>query len=416
MVGTTIENYDFLAFGTAAATYFGAAFFPGSDPLAATLSSFAALAAGFLTRPIGGIVAGHLGDRIGRKFVMIGALLLMGCATFAIGLLPTYAQIGAWAPALLVILRMLQGIGHGAEWGGAVLIAVETASPGRRGLYGAIPQAGVPAGLLLANGAFLISAALPGEWGWRLPFLLSGVLVIIGLILRLRVEETPVFQELKNKREIVKKPILAALRSQPGMILRIVGIRLAAGSAFYLVTTFVLSLLAGQGGGLKSVGLLAVVISSVIGLFSLPFFGFVSDIWGRRRTYVTGAIITVVIAYPAFLMITSGQPILIVLGVVGTLLLTHNLMFAVEGAWFTEMFDPRFRTSGISLGYQGSSIIQGFVPLIAAALYGAFGWVGPASLLALVGIITTVSVVLSPETLDLKSGGIRTSHIDREAK
>lgn len=411
MIGTTIENYDFLAFGTAAATYFGTAFFPGADPLAATLSSFAALAAGFLSRPLGGIIAGHLGDRIGRKFVMIGALLVMGCATFAIGLLPTYAQIGAWAPALLVALRLLQGIGHGAEWGGAVLVAVETARPGRRGLYGAIPQTGVPAGLLLANLAFLVSSGFLGDWGWRVPFLLSGILVMIGLILRMRVEETPVFKNLKASETIAKMPVLDVLHAQPGMILRIIGIRLAAGSAFYLVTTFVLSLLAAKGGNLKSVGLMAVVIASVIGLFSHAFFGFVSDIWGRRRTYLIGAVTTIVIAFPAFLMITSGEPALIIIAIVGTLLLCHNVMFAVEGAWFTEMFDPRFRTSGISLGYQGSSIIQGVVPLMAAALNGVFGWVGPASLLAIIGVITATSVLLSPETLDVKTGEIKTDHI-----
>lgn len=407
MVGTTIENYDFLAFGTAAATHFGTVFFPGSDPLAATLSSFAALAAGFLTRPIGGIIAGHLGDRVGRKFVMIGALLLMGVATFGIGLMPTYAQIGIWAPVLLVTLRLVQGIGHGAEWGGAVLVAVESAPPGRRGMYGAIPQVGVPLGLLLANAAFLLSVGLPGEWGWRLPFLLSGVLVIVGLVMRLRVHETPVFTQIKTEQKVLKQPVLAVLRTQPGMILRIIGIRLAAGSGFYMMTTFVLSLLAGQASGLESIGLIGVVVGSLIGLVSHPFFGFVSDLWGRRRTYLIGAIITVLISFPVFAMIVSRNPILIVVGIVLALVLIHDLMFAVEGAWFTEMFDERLRTSGISLGYQGSSIIQGFVPLISAALYGAVGWPGPASLLTVIGVITMISVLVSPETLDPTTGAIR---------
>lgn len=396
LVGTTIENYDFLAYGTAAALYFGDAFFPGEDPAAGTLLAFATLAAGFLMRPIGGIIGGHFGDRVGRKPVLVAALLLMGVSTVAIGFLPTYDQVGILAPILLVALRLLQGIGYGAEWGGAILMTFEHAPRRRRGFFAAIPQAGVPLGLLLANIVFLSTAGIDSELAWRLPFIASALLIGAGIVIRLKVPESPEFEEVRE--ETVRSPVLHVLRHDATTVLRVIGLRLAETGAFYITVTFLLSYLVVNGIADRSVGLTAIVVASLLGLLTTPLFGALSDRFGRRPVYAAGCALTVAIGFPLFLLVNTGQTIAIVLAVIVAQAIGHDMLAGVQGAYFSELFQTRTRLSGASLGYQLSASVSGFVPLIATALAAAFGWVGVAVLFSVLGLIGLVTVASTRET------------------
>src|SRR5262245_2694606 len=324
-IGTTIEWYDFFLYGTAAALVFNKLFFPTLDPLAGTLSAYATFAVGFVARPLGGIVFGHYGDRIGRKAMLIWSLVIMGAATALIGLLPGYARIGIWAPILLVVLRFVQGFGVGGEWGGAVLLAVEHSRGERRGLHGSWPQIGVPAGLLLSTGLVaLLSARLPEgaflAWGWRVPFLVSLVLVGLGLFIRLRVAESPLFLEMRETRRESRAPLLDVFRLHPREVLIGSGMRFAQNVLFYLYTVFVLSYGEKSLHYSRSTMLGAVVTASVVGLGSIPLWSHLSDRLGRRPVYLAGALFSLMLAFPFFRMLERGPGWVapaIVLGMIG---------------------------------------------------------------------------------------------------
>ncbi|MCW1822933.1 hypothetical protein A5731_20845 [Mycolicibacterium conceptionense] len=399
MIGSAVESYDFFIYGTAAAAYFGSVFFHADEPIVGVLASFATLAVGFVFRPVGGYLAGHFGDRFGRKAVLFWSLVVMGVGTVLIGVLPTYQQIGVLAPILLIVLRMVQGIGFGAEWGGAVLMAVEHAPPHRRGLFGAVPQIGIPLGLVLANGAFLLSSALfDGDWVWRAPFLASSVMIAIGIYVRLGVSESPDFEKVKEANEIHRQPALEVIRSDWRMILRIIGLRLAETGGYYVSTSFVLSYVGLAAISSKNDVLAGTLIGSALGLASLPLFGALSDRIGRKPVFLIGSVFTIAFGIPMFLLINTGAFVMIVVAVALALLLSHDPIFAVESSWFSEQFPANVRSSGISLGYNGASVIVGFVPFIATLVYGSMGWLGPALLFILMGVISTALAVRTRET------------------
>jgi MFS transporter, MHS family, shikimate and dehydroshikimate transport protein len=404
-IGTTVEWYDFFLYGTASALVFNRLFFPTFTPLAGTLAAFATYAVGFVARPIGGIVCGHYGDRIGRKSMLVATLLLMGTATFLIGLLPTYESMGVWAPLLLVALRMVQGFGVGGEWGGAVLMAVEHSPAGRRGFYGSWPQMGVPAGLLLSTGAFALVSRLPDEallaWGWRVTFLASVVLVAVGLYIRVRVLETPTFARMKEQRAEARLPVVEALRAHPRNVVLAMGARFAENGAFYVYTVFILTYGTQQRGLPKSLLLGAVLIAAFLELGTIPFFGALSDRFGRRPVYLAGAIVTGLAAVPSFWLIDRGTLPAVAAATVLTLSLGHGAMYGPQASFFSELFATKVRYSGASLGYQLSSVFAGgLAPLVATALLAAGGgrpwWV--AAYVAAMAVVTIVSVLLASET------------------
>ncbi len=405
LIGTTIEWYDYFLYGTAAALVFNKLFFPTFDPLSGTLLSLATYSVAFVARPIGGIVIGHFGDRIGRKSMLVLTLVIMGVATFLIGLAPTYAQIGPAAPVILVLLRIAQGFGVGGEWGGAVLMAVEHAPPGKRGFYGSWPQIGVPAGLLLSTVVYSPFSRMPEaaflSWGWRVPFLLSILLVAVGLIIRLRILETPAFAKVKATRREARQPILEVLQKYPREVLVAMGARLAENGAFYLYTVFVLVYATQHVHMDRNIVLNGLILASAIELVAIPFYGAMSDRVGRRPVYLFGAVCTAVAAYPIFWMLDTGNPPLARLALLVGLVLGHAAMYAPQGAFFSELFGTRVRYSGASLGVQLSSVLAGGLsPLIAAGLLQYRYGRGAMSLYLMgMALITIVSVLVATETM-----------------
>ncbi|OHT82672.1 MFS transporter [Mycobacteroides saopaulense] len=406
MVGTTIEWYDFYLYATAAALVLKPLFFPTVSPTAGTLASFATYAAGFGARPIGAVIAGHLGDRVGRKAVLVGALLLMGVATAVIGVLPTYAQAGVLAPAALATLRVLQGLAAGAEWGGAALLSVEHAPPGRRGLFGSFTQLGSPAGMLLATGVFGLTRALTGPeeflaYGWRIPFLSSVVLVLVGLAIRLRLNDSAAFRQVRERGEVARLPVVEVLRTQPRNVLLTTGLRLSQIALFVLLTTYSLTYLQDQFGKDSQVGLTAVLIASALGILSTPAWSALSDKIGRRSLYLFGAVTGPVALTLFFLTAATGSKILVVLSIIFGINIVHDSMYGPQAAWFAELFDTRVRYSGASLGYQiGAVLSGGFAPLIAAALLAANHgdpWLIVVYYLAL-SVLTVLSAYAARET------------------
>jgi MFS family permease len=397
-IGATIETYDFIGFGTAAALYFNSAFFPANDPLSGTLLSFATLGIGFAVRPVGGIIGGYLGDRIGRKPVLVGSLLLMGIATVLIGLLPTYQQVGVWAPILLVAVRVVQGLAFGAEWGGAILMCFEHAPWRKRGLYTGITQAGFPVGLLLANLAFLASVPLGGSWAWRVPFLLSAVLIVVGILIRLKLEESPEFEELKEDGEISKNPLREVLRDDWRNILRAFCLRSAETAGYAVSVTFMLSYLTREGLAGRSVTLTALMVAAGIGIFATVFWGALTDWIGRRPVYLFGTAMMVLWGVPLFLVVNTGVAAAIVLAFIVSYAVCQNSLAGVQGARFAELFATKTRTTGASLAYQLSAVVSGFAPLVATALYAAFGWTGPALLFIGFGLLGLVAALVTRDT------------------
>jgi MHS family shikimate/dehydroshikimate transporter-like MFS transporter len=405
LIGTTIEWYDFFLYGTAAALVLNKLFFPTFDPLSGTLASLATYSVGFVARPIGGIVIGHYGDKIGRKSMLVLTLVIMGLATFLIGLLPTYAMLGPFAPVLLVLLRIAQGFGVGGEWGGAVLMAVEHAPKGKRGFYGSWPQIGVPAGLLLANLVYRPFSRMPQEeflsWGWRVPFLVSILLVAVGLIIRVRILETPAFARMKETRQEARQPILEVLSRYPKEVLLAMGARLAENGAFYLYTVFVLVYAAQHVHMDSSLVLGGLILAAALELPIIPLYGALSDRIGRRPVYLFGAVCTALTAYPIFWMLDTATPWLVQFALILGLLTGHAAMYAPQGAFFSELFGTRVRYSGASLGVQLSSVLAGGLSPFIGAAFLKYGYGRGALSLYLIGMatVTIISVLVATETM-----------------
>jgi len=376
-VGTTIEWYDFFLYSTSAALIFPKLFFPSTDPSAGLLLAFGTQFVGFAARPVGAAIFGHYGDRIGRKATLVSTLLIMGICTALIGVLPTYAAIGITAPILLTVLRLLQGAAVGGEWGGSVLIAMEWGPPNRRGFTASWPQLGVPLGLLLSTGLVQVMSVLTGPnfevWGWRVPFLMSLVLVAVGLYVRLRVLESPEFAEVRKTRAVSKMPVIEAFRTQWREIITSAFVRMSEQAPFYLFITFVLAygtahLKLSRGSLLNDT-----LVAAAIGLVSVPLFGHLSDKIGRRKMYAIGIACVALFAFPYFGLLNTGQSWLVLLAIVLSLVF-HDMQYGPQAALIAESFGTNIRYSGAGLGYQLASVIAGGpAPLIAAAILAATG-------------------------------------------
>jgi len=406
-IGATIEWYDFFIYGTAAALVFNKLFFSNLDPTTGRLVAFAAFGVGYLARPIGSLIFGHFGDRVGRKKMLILTLFIMGLGTIVIGLLPTYSAIGTSAPILLVLMRILQGIGVGGEYGGAVLMAVEYAPKGRRGFFGSWPQTGVPAGLLLASAAFALLSLLPNDaflsWGWRVPFLISVFLVAVGLYIRLQVLETPAFTRVREAQEEVKVPIVTLLRTQPKELFLGMGTRWIEGLTFNAYGVLAVSFIVNNLGLSRQTGLVGVLIASGFGMVLIPTFGSLSDKFGRKRIYNGGVIATALLVFPAFWMIQRGNTALVWIGLVVALGIAYSAIYAPLAAFWAELFDTKVRYTGVGSIYQFSGIYaSGLTPLIGTLLITANGgrpWY-LAGYMAVVAVISLLCAKALPETYE----------------
>jgi metabolite-proton symporter len=374
-IGTAIEWYDFFLYSTVTGLVFAKLFFPHSDPWVGTLEAFAIYAVGFIARPVGAAIFGHYGDRIGRKSTLIATLLLMGLATFAVALVPTYESIGIWGAVILTVLRFIQGVGVGGEWGGSVLMSMEWARDDKsRGLIASWPQFGVPCGLFLANLAVLAFSQMSGEqfltWGWRIPFALSLILVGVGLYIRIGILETPVFAKLLAERKVDKTPMLTVIKLHPKEILLSAFARMAEQAPFYIFTAFIFSYGIDTLHVSRNFLLTAVLSASVLSFFSIPFFGYLSDHMGRKNMYMIGAATTGVFGFIYFAMLNTGSETVIFLAIILSLI-PHDMLYGPQAALIAESFTGRLRYSGSSLGYQLASIIAGGpAPLIATWLFG----------------------------------------------
>jgi len=377
-VGTTIEWYDFFLYGAAAALVFPKLFFLNHDPYIGQILSFSTFTIGFLARPIGGVIFGYMGDRWGRKSALVSTLLLMGFSTLAIGFLPTYDEIGLAAPILLAVLRFLQGLGVGGEWGGAVLMAMEYGPRGRRGFYASWPQVGVPLGLLGATGAMAACQAsfTPAElhqWAWRLPFYLSGLLIVIGLIIRIRILESPLFTALRESNEVSQSPISETLRNHWREILLAAGSRMAENACFYLFSVWVLIYGRDVLGVEKSLMLAAVCIAAAFELITMPLYGALSDRLTRRHMYMAGCWFLILFAFPFFALLDTRQPIWIIVAIVLALNGGHAVLYSIQASLIPELFGTRVRCTGASIGYQlGAPLAGGVAPIIAATVTKEF--------------------------------------------
>jgi metabolite-proton symporter len=402
-VGTTIEWYDFFIYGTAAGLIFPKIFFPNEDPLTGTLAAFSTYFIGFVGRPIGAAIFGHYGDRIGRKATLIATLMVMGIATFLVAFVPGYESIGIWGAIVLTVLRMLQGIGVGGEWGGSVLISMEWArGHGNRGLIASWPQFGVPSGLFLSNLVILVVSGWSGAdfatWGWRAPFMLSIVLVGIGLWIRLGILETPVFQKLLATQTIERAPVVEVFKKQPREILLSALVRMAEQAPFYIFTAFVFAYATTTLHMSRDLILSAVLVASCVSFITIPLSGHISDRIGRRKMYIIGAIVTGLFGFFYFGMLATAIPVMVFIAIVLSLI-PHDMMYGPQAALIAEAFTPRLRYSGASLGYQLASIIAGGpAPLIATALFAAYSTgYAIAIYIAACAVISVISTALMPD-------------------
>jgi len=377
-IGTTIEWYDFFLFGVVTPLVFNKLFFPNFDPLVGTLLAYTTFFVGFISRPIGGIIFGHYGDRIGRKTVLVLTILIMGIATFLIGCLPTYASVGIWAPVMLLFLRIFQGIGIGGEWGGAVLMAVEHSPAGRRGFYGSWPQIGVPAGLLLSSGMVYLLSYLPEadfySWGWRIAFLVSAVLVAVGLYIRLKIMETPAFTRIQETKKVAHVPFFELIRTHGKNTLLGLGARYIEGVTFNIFGVFIVGYLAGTLGLPRQTALAGVMIASAIMIIMLPIYGNLSDKIGRRRMFAVAGLLIGILSFPSFWLMQTKEPLLVWLAIAIPFAFVYPAVYGPQAALFSELFDTRVRYTGISFVYQFSGIYaSGLTPIIATALLPAGG-------------------------------------------
>jgi metabolite-proton symporter len=403
VLGTAIEWYDFLIYGTAAALVLNKLFFPSFDPFVGTIAAFSTYAVGFIARPIGGAIIGHYGDRIGRKAMLVTTMVIMGAGTFLIGCLPTYDQIGIWAPILLVVLRFIQGIGIGGEWSGAVVMVIEHAG-NRRGFYGSLVQIGFPIGVAASTAIFGLMTRLPEaefvSWGWRVPFLLSAILVLVGFFVRFKLAETPQFKEIVDRKEVLARPLLEVMRRDWRQFLLAVGITVSEVGLAYLLTVFVVVYATTKLGVPRQVILNAVVYASLVEFITLPLAGWLSDIFGRRTMYLVGSFSSIALAFPLFWLLQTKNETVITFAMIIVMTCTHALLFGPKAAFMPELFGTRVRYSGASLGANVAAAMSGgFSPLIAT---GLLAWVGaswPVSLYIMgLSLITVVATIAAPET------------------
>jgi metabolite-proton symporter len=402
-VGTAIEWYDFFLYGTAAGLVFGKLFFPNQDPLSATLLAFGTYFIGFAARPVGAAIFGHYGDRIGRKATLIATLLFMGLATFAIAFVPTYDSIGIWGAVLLTVLRALQGIGVGGEWGGSILLSMEwSRTHSQRGLVAAWPQFGVPCGLLLSTLAVIAFSSWSGSdflvWGWRIPFALSIILVGIGLWIRLGILETPVFQKLLDTDKIEKAPILEVIKKQPREIILSALLRMSEQAPFYIFTAFVFAYTVGTLKMDRNFILSAVIAAACVSFFTIPISGHISDRIGRKKMYLIGVVAMGLFGFLYFTMLDPSTPALVFLAIVISLI-PHDMQYGPQAALIAESFTPRLRYSGASLGYQLASLVAGGPsPLIATWLFATYhSGYAIAVYIAVCAVISFISAAMMPD-------------------
>jgi MFS family permease len=402
-VGTTIEWYDFLLYSVVTGLVFGKLFFPQSDPLVGVLQAFAVYAVGFIARPIGAMIFGHYGDRIGRKAALIATLLITGLATFAVGLVPGYATIGIWGAVILTILRFIQGIGVGGEWGGSVLLSMEWArTNAHRGFIASWPQFGGPAGNLLANLAVLVFSAISGDqflvWGWRIPFLLSIVMIVVGLYIRLGIVETPTFRRLVAEERIERVPALEVIKRQPKQIILAALARMAEQAPAYIYLAFVFAYGTQVLHASRNLLLTALIAAGLVSLVTIPLAGHLSDRFGRKRIYLIGSALTGVFGFIYFAMLNTAVPGWIFLGIILSFV-PHDLMYGPQAALIAECFTPRLRYSGASIGYQLASVVAGGpAPLIATALLAATGsGYAIGVYIALCAIVSIVATIMMPD-------------------
>ncbi|SHE69045.1 metabolite-proton symporter [Seinonella peptonophila] len=406
LVGTVIEWYDFFLYGVAASLVFNHLFFPSDmDPFVSLLLSYATFGIPFFFRPLGGVIFSHIGDRIGRKKTLVFTIILMGVATVLIGVLPGYAAIGIAAPILLTLLRVIQGIGLGGEWGGAILLAVEYSPKGKRGLYGSIPQMGVPIGLFLGTIAMSVVSVLPDDafmsWGWRIPFLLSAILVIVGLWIRKGVDETPAFKKVKETGNTADSPLLDTLRQNWKTILIFLGIKVVEVGPFYLFTTYIIEYATKHLEYSKSAILNLTSLGAIICALMIPLMGHLSDRYGRKAVFIAGTIGIIITAFPYFYLISLKSNLMFAIATIISLGIAWSAVTALLGTLFSEAFNTNIRYTGITVGYQlGSALFGGTAPMIAAALVKQYqgAWTPLAIYLVITGIISLISIFFIRET------------------
>jgi MHS family shikimate/dehydroshikimate transporter-like MFS transporter len=405
VIGTTVEWYDFLIYATASALVFTKLFFPSSNPGLSAIASFGTLGVGYFARPFVAALFGHFGDRFGRKAMLATTIVLMGLGTFLIGLLPTYQQIGRAAPVFLVLLRLIQGVGLGGEWGGAVLIVVENAKTANRGLLGSLVQLGYPLGTLSAVGVLAVLSHLSDAdllgWAWRIPFLISILLAGVGLYIRLQLQETPVFRALQAENKVARLPVVEVLTKQPRAFLTAVGLKVSEISYALMAGVFAINYVTVTLGMPRSVILNAVFVSSIVAVFAIPLFGRISDRIGRKAMFIAGAAFAMAFAFPFFWLLGTKDPLVVTLTIVGAITFGQMIGFAVGAPWYTELFAAPIRYSGASLGFQiGAAISGGLTPFAAATL---LAWTGGATwpisvYLVALAAVTLCAATFAPET------------------